>query len=538
MYQTLRKLGYFKFSDEFKKSGINNVGYMRYLILGKSSKSGHRLLSDDDCFYEVMKHSRVYGLVHIYAELVPLLVNDLDGSNDFPNREKGQFGQNGGVGLNEGIGETFSEGFEYAEDCEVSNATEGMDASVLRNVWNYLMLQSHSSDDDADVGKEGKVPGYEIDHSASSDPGNYDSSDSEAEDRGIKRSRRSITYDPDNPKWLVGMVFNNAEQFRYVVRKFIVTKGYDLRFRKNDSEEVRAWCKPGQLLYAIGRDGNNQMFPISWGVVELESAVTWKWFLDHLMADPNVANGVQDVLRVRRAELFPAFFFSTVPQCDDVGNNIMKAFNGWILDARAKLTVRMLEEITVTIMNRILVKRNCALKWKTPIAPEVFKIFGKNRVEAELGSCRHSMPLCNHCNVHGDVVPETQIALWKLTEIVVQPAVINKGLKLLGMFLNSNTQSDVNIVGNKSEEEQKFSMHQVDQENVKGKRKEEKLNGHGVYVSTRMLRALLMIIIPGPLKMKNADTGSTVHQASTAAKLNQPAQGSTMHNASQNASCN
>ncbi|KAL3582091.1 hypothetical protein D5086_016423 [Populus alba] len=216
---------------------------MRYLILRKSSKSGLRLLSDDDCFYEVMKHSRVYGLVHIYAELVPLLVNDLDGSNDFPNREKGQFGQNGGVGLNEGIGETFSEGFEYAEDCEVSNATEGMDASVLRNVWNYLML-SHSSDDDddADVGKEGKVPGYEIDHSASSDPGNYDSSDSEAEDTGIKRSRRSITYDPDNPKWLVGMVFNNAEQFRYVVRKFIVTKGYDLRFRKNDSEEVRASC--------------------------------------------------------------------------------------------------------------------------------------------------------------------------------------------------------------------------------------------------------------------------------------------------------
>lgn len=140
MYQTLRKLGYFKFTDEFKKSGINNVGYLRYLILRKSSKSGLRLLSDEDCFYEVMKHWRVYGLVHIYAELVPLLVNDLDGSNDFPNREKGQFGQNGGVGLNEGVGETFGEGFEYAEDCEVSSATEGMDASVLRNVWNYLML--------------------------------------------------------------------------------------------------------------------------------------------------------------------------------------------------------------------------------------------------------------------------------------------------------------------------------------------------------------------------------------------------------------
>ncbi|KAH8500824.1 hypothetical protein H0E87_015884 [Populus deltoides] len=293
MYQTLRKLGYFKFTDEFKKSGINNVGYLRYLILRKSSKSGLRLLSDEDCFYEVMKHWRVYGLVHIYAELVPLLVNDLDGSNDCPNREKGQFGQNGGVGLNEGVGETLVR-VEYAEDCEVSSATEGMDGLSLRNVWNYLMLQSHSSDDDADVGKEGKLPGYEIDHSASSDPGNYDSSDSEEEDTGIKRSRRSITYDPDNPKWIVGMETNR------------------------DS----------------GATSSNK----------------------------------------QRSE---------------------------------------------TLMN----------------------------------------------------------------------------------VLNSSTQSDVHIVGNKREEEQKFSMHQVDQENVK-------------------------------------DTGSTVRQASTAAKLNQPAQGSTMHKASQNASWN
>lgn len=34
----------------------------------------------------------------------------------------------------------------------------------------------------------------------------------------------------------------------------------------------------------------------------------------------------------------------------------------------------------------------------------------------ELGSYRHSMPSYNHCNVHGDVVPETQIALWYHSE--------------------------------------------------------------------------------------------------------------------------
>ncbi|KAL9401887.1 hypothetical protein Peur_005736 [Populus x canadensis] len=326
MYQTLRKLGYFKFSDEFKKS-ISH------------------------------EHSRVYGLVHIYAELVPLLVSDLDGSNDCPNREKGQFGQNGGVGLNEGVGETLiSEGFEYAEDCEVSNATEGMDASVLGNVWNYLMLSHSSDDDDADVGKEGKVPGYEIDRSASSDPGNYDSSDSEEEDTGIKRSSRSITYDPDNPTWLVGMVFNNAEQFRHVVRKFIVKKGYDLRFRKNDSEEVRAWCKPGYYLMLYASKNQEEVFQIK----------------------------------------------TSKPK--------HKCFKETNRDSGATSSNKQSSETPMNV-------------------------------------------------------------------------------------LNSSTQSDVNIVGNKSEEEQKFSMHQVDQENVKG-----------------------------PLKMKNADTGSTVRQASTAAKLNQPAQ--------------
>ena len=31
----------------------------------------------------------------------------------------------------------------------------------------------------------------------------------------------------------------------------------------------------GQLLVAVGRDGNNQMFPIAWAVVEVEKTDTW-----------------------------------------------------------------------------------------------------------------------------------------------------------------------------------------------------------------------------------------------------------------------
>ncbi|XP_057247348.1 uncharacterized protein LOC125493470 [Beta vulgaris subsp. vulgaris] len=41
----------------------------------------------------------------------------------------------------------------------------------------------------------------------------------------------------------------------------------------------------GQLLVAVGRDGNNQMFPIAWAVVEVESTSSWTWFLTFLGED-------------------------------------------------------------------------------------------------------------------------------------------------------------------------------------------------------------------------------------------------------------
>ncbi|XP_071902556.1 uncharacterized protein [Coffea arabica] len=41
----------------------------------------------------------------------------------------------------------------------------------------------------------------------------------------------------------------------------------------------------GQLLSALGRDGNDNMVPIAFAVVEVERYDSWKWFLELLMAD-------------------------------------------------------------------------------------------------------------------------------------------------------------------------------------------------------------------------------------------------------------
>ncbi|XP_050908396.1 uncharacterized protein LOC127122024 [Lathyrus oleraceus] len=53
--------------------------------------------------------------------------------------------------------------------------------------------------------------------------------------------------------------------------------GFDACFLKEDYG--------GQLMAAVGRDGNNQNFSIAYGVVESETKDSWQWFLNLLMHD-------------------------------------------------------------------------------------------------------------------------------------------------------------------------------------------------------------------------------------------------------------
>ena len=41
----------------------------------------------------------------------------------------------------------------------------------------------------------------------------------------------------------------------------------------------------------MGVDGNNQMFPIAWGVVNVENKDNWKWFIQILYMDISIGRG-------------------------------------------------------------------------------------------------------------------------------------------------------------------------------------------------------------------------------------------------------
>ena len=49
---------------------------------------------------------------------------------------------------------------------------------------------------------------------------------------------------------------------------------------------------PGQLLTAVGIDGNNQMYPVAFAVVEIENKDTWSWFVNLLRDDLKIENSL------------------------------------------------------------------------------------------------------------------------------------------------------------------------------------------------------------------------------------------------------
>ena len=48
--------------------------------------------------------------------------------------------------------------------------------------------------------------------------------------------------------------------------------------------------RSGILLRAIGRDGNNKMYPVAFAVIEAERAKTWRWFVKKLKQDLCMVN--------------------------------------------------------------------------------------------------------------------------------------------------------------------------------------------------------------------------------------------------------
>ena len=94
-----------------------------------------------------------------------------------------------------------------------------------------------------------------------------------------------------NPGSRVVIDVNDQDGARKFRRFYVCFAGIKRGWKENcrkiiglDGCWLKGKCK-GELLSAIGRDANDQMFPICWAVVEGESYDSWSWFLKLLVLD-------------------------------------------------------------------------------------------------------------------------------------------------------------------------------------------------------------------------------------------------------------
>ena len=77
--------------------------------------------------------------------------------------------------------------------------------------------------------------------------------------------------------------------------------------------------------------------------------------------------------------------FSTRAKCDILVNNMSESFNSYIMEARDKPIITMLEYIRRKFMNRIQIKKQGMEKYPGPICPSIQKKLEINKVDS--GNC-------------------------------------------------------------------------------------------------------------------------------------------------------
>ncbi|GJV78173.1 hypothetical protein Tco_1509757 [Tanacetum coccineum] len=168
---------------------------------------------------------------------------------------------------------------------------------------------------------------------------------------------------------------------------------------------LKTICK-GELLSAVGRDGNNQIYPIAWSkevmplaehrqcakhiYANFRKKFTWVQYrnlfwkaakatypakFEQVMKEINDISNDRTTLRTDHPESWSRAFFTTDKACDAVENGISECFNALIVDARRKPIINMLEDIRVSLMERMQRMREKHVKWNDVLCPNIIKKF-------------------------------------------------------------------------------------------------------------------------------------------------------------------
>ncbi|WOL04811.1 hypothetical protein Cni_G13533 [Canna indica] len=108
-------------------------------------------------------------------------------------------------------------------------------------------------------------------------------------------------------------------------------------------------------------------------VISLDAAksTTEAQFNEHMYEMKVLSQVAHDDFIKIGSDKFCRFKISTLPKCVIIDNNMSEYFNGYISRARNRLLIDMLEDIRMTIMKRIVEKREMIMKSDNTICPKI-----------------------------------------------------------------------------------------------------------------------------------------------------------------------
>jgi hypothetical protein len=98
-------------------------------------------------------------------------------------------------------------------------------------------------------------------------------------------------------------------------------------------------------------------------------------------------------------------WFKLGSNCESVDNNMSESFNSWIIEARFKPILSMLEDIRILVTRRIQENRSNSERWKMEICPNIIRKFRK---------IRHRTQYC-HVLWNGEAGFEVRDKKWRFT---------------------------------------------------------------------------------------------------------------------------
>ncbi|GJZ74802.1 elongation factor G, III-V domain-containing protein [Tanacetum coccineum] len=173
----------------------------------------------------------------------------------------------------------------------------------------------------------------------------------------------------------------------------------------------------GVLLTTVGKDPNNQMFPLAWAIGLLNAVkaifprfehrlcarhIYANWYSDfrgeklkiafytvakcadeaqlkkRLDEIENIQDGAKQTLENRAIQQWCRAYFKTHSKCDSIDNNSTEAWNCVLIAARSKPIISMNEDLKEYLMERRIKRLNFAHKWRTDYGPNIRDIVNEN----------------------------------------------------------------------------------------------------------------------------------------------------------------